>query len=270
MSAELPELERLLVDAAERRCRDMRRARTWWPLRGVRVAGAVAVMGLLAVVVLAAAPRENDERAVDGGSSQPAGDERLASAYRAFGRPAAPLQEVDPDGVALEVVESTPPRRRPGAAPGEPLPAGEGTARPMLDLGRPVRERTLYERDGIRVAAWTGAARRAGGELTCFPHWFDGVLGSGGCFTVEKLLAEREPFFLLGDYTPRTGERLTALVRDDIVGVTARLDNGRSKPFSIVGNIAYVRSREITCALRWTARDGAHGTVPLDIPGGCR
>ena len=224
MSAELPELERLIADAAERHYGGRRRLRLPAPRLSL-VAGLVAAAAA-AVLAIAIFPLGSDERAATPGTENPAA--AAAEVYGIF----AHGQDVGPR--AYEIAEDQ---------------------LQVLDPKRPVAVRMLrtFEGGGMVAVAGTGPD---GKPAVCFSEQ-RGHAGGGGCSDVDDL-PRNAPWFLYG--VPGAGDNtIAALVPDRIESMRMELTSGATRNVPIEKNLAYGKAGETICAVNWTTEDGQTG-----------
>jgi hypothetical protein len=222
MSVELPALEQLLADAAQRHYGG-RRSRLRWP-RPALVTGLVAAAAAVALAIAVLPIRLHDN------SGSPAGDpvDRL---YSVFARP-------EPHRSALE--------RR--------VIAGQS----LVEPGSPIKSRLLRRfDDGGGIVALVGKSLDMRGRTLCL-YVEHKTTGGGGCADLSRLLAKRRPWFTFGTFG-RTQKEVVALVPDDIRSVRIKLKSGATRDIRIESNLAYVVAGERVCRVEWTAIDGRTG-----------
>lgn len=239
MSAELPELERLIADAAERHYGGRRRLRLPAPRLSL-VAGLVAAAAAV-VLVIAIFPLGSDERAATPAPENPAS--ALAQQYGIF----AHGQDVSPR--AYQIAE-------------DQLHA--------LDPKRPVVVRMLrsFPNGGIVAVAGTGPK----GETAVCLSEMRKHSGGGACTDVSDLPADNSPWFVFG--VPGSSDsNVTAFVPDDVASVRMELKSGATRNVPIDNNFAYAKAGETVCAVSWTTEDGrtdrARSTLQADRPKYC-
>lgn len=226
MSAELPQLERLIADAAERHYGGRRR----WHLPAPRLSLVAGLAAAAAAVVLAIAifPLRSDEQT----APRPAGDAaaELAARYSVFAGAHAPSK--------LET-------------------AALDDHADVLDLGKPVTTRVLRRFSDGGIVAVVGTTRTRAETAVCL--WMQRESsGSGTCALARQLLASRRPWFGFGSVGQYTNE-VTALVPDDIKAVQIELKSGEIRDVQIENNLAYAAAREPICRADWTTADGRAG-----------
>ena len=225
MSAELPALERLLADAAQRHYGARRRWRMPLP-RPALVLGLVAAAGAV-VLAIAILPVRSDEHAA-APPSNPA--VRLADSYSVFAGTHAPT--------ALETTALD-------------------DYRQVLDLSKPVTTRLLRRfPDGgvVALVGTTKTTRRAG---VCL--WLQRKDGSGGsCSYVSDLLKQAPPSFSFGGFA-REANEILGLVPDAVTSVRIDLKSGARRDVRIANNLAYALVDEPVCRVTWTTADGHTG-----------
>lgn len=240
MTGELPELERLLMDAAERRYGTTRsgfRARirpltpTW------RLVASLAALATFAIVLASTFSLTRDDEGSGGDRGSVPGANRLATAYGVFAETEASLEGFDPS----DPVMGTP-----------------------IDSAKALTSKTLYERDGVRIYATVGVSRASGRDIICLARRSTDT-ESGSCANVDDLLAKTEPHFGFG---MDVGEQFAwALVRDDMSSVRAVFDDGTSEDVPIADNVAYVQAPRTICRLTWLNRNGGSGVERTDGAG---
>jgi len=232
MSVELPRLEQLLADAAERHY-GPRRARLHLPL--VRVVIGLAAAAAAVALAIAVLPLRTDERAATPPAVVPA---PLTRAYHVFAGP-------QPRMSALE--------RRVAAEYGQRI----------LDPSRPVSTRLLRRFSDGGVVAVAGTATGRHEPAVCL--FEDRARESGGgCMDVDTLLGERKPWVEFRSFD-NVGNTANVLVPDDVTSVRLVIDGGSSRELRIVDNFAYGASKRLICRVTWTTRDG-HTGHQRDVP----
>jgi hypothetical protein len=223
MSVELPRLEQLLADAAERHY-GPRRARVRLPR--LRVAIGVAVAAAAVVLAVVFLPLPTDERAA-GPRRDPA--DAVADHFSVFAHGQAP------NAAAMAIADN---QRR------------------ALDPRKSVEARLLKRFPGGGIVALAGASRQ-GEPSVCLTEMHRGG-GGGGCITLANLLRERGPWFTFG-VPGQTDDAVTALVPDNIAAMRMRLKSGATRPVPVTDNLAYARAGETVCEVTWTTADGHSG-----------
>jgi hypothetical protein len=223
MSAELPALERLLSDAAERHY-----GRRRFPLRTPRLRVVAGLAGAAAAVALAIAilPMSSDERAAQPRSDPAA---QLAGLYSVFAgtHTATPLETAALDD--------------------------QGD---ILDLSKPVTTRLLRRFPHGGVVALVGTTKRS--EPAVCVSVQRKTTGGGGCSLVADLLEDDAPGFTFGSIGRYTNE-ISALVSDKITSVRIELKSGATRELPLDNNLAYASADEPICRVSWTTADGQTG-----------
>jgi hypothetical protein len=220
MSAELPQLEQLIADAAERHYGSRRR----WRLPSPRLSLVAGVVAAAAAVVLAIAifPLGSDERSAAGSRTHPTTE--VAQRYGIFAR------GQDPGPRAFETAED---QLR------------------SLDPKQPVAVRTLRRFDDGAIVVVAGTSP-AGEPALCFAEE-RAQSGGGGCSNVADL-PRNEPWFPYG--VPGVDDNtITAVVPDSVESVRIVLRNGTTRNVPIENNLAYETADQTICAVGWTTED---------------
>jgi len=222
MSAELPELERLIADAAERHYGGRRR---WLPTPRLSLVAGVVAAAAAVVLAIAIFPLDSDER-----SASPRIDPtaKVAQRYGIFARG----QDVDPKAyeIAQDQMQS-------------------------LDSGSPVAVRVLKRFDDGALVVVAGTSLQ-GEPALCFSEE-RAQSGGGGCSNVSDL-PRSEPWFLYG--VPGVGDNtIAALVPDTVESLRVVLRSGATRNVPIENNLAYGTADETICAVGWTTEDGRTG-----------
>jgi hypothetical protein len=227
MSAELPQLERLIADAAERHYGGRRRLRVPAPRLSL-VAGLVAAAAAV-VLAIAIFPLSSDEQVAQPRPSDPAVDE-LAASYGVFAgeRTVSDLEQAALDDHA-----------------------------DFLDLSKPVTTRLLRRFDDGGIVAVVGSTQTDPKTAVCL--WIQrSESGGGSCGFVSELLATKDPSFTFGSIGRYTNE-IMALVPDSITSVRIDLKGGTTEAVPIKSNLAYTTADEPICRVTWTTADGRTG-----------
>jgi hypothetical protein len=227
MSAELPGLERLLADAAERHY-GRRRPRLWLPRPAV--VAPLAVAALVVALAIAVFPLGSDEQA----ATPPRTDDPaapLADSYGVF------ADQENRESVAVVVLEAY---------------------KDVFDSAHPVSTWPLRTTGTSSVVALAGTGRD--GEPTlCL--WRGNKQGdSVGCTHIGELVSSSDPWAQIG-FQPGIGHTFTALVPDDVTLVRIELKGGASRDLEIANNLAYATSDQPICGYRWKTSDGDAGAV---------
>jgi hypothetical protein len=224
MSAELPQLERLIADAAERHYA----GRRWLHVPVPRLSLVAGLVVATAAVVLAIAllPLRSDEQ-----SANPPADPTgaLAEHYGIF----ANGQDVGPREYALAADQLR-----------------------ALDSSKPVAIRVLRSLPGGGIVAIAGTGPK-GQPAVCLSEQHKHV-GGGGCKDVSDLVREQRPWFTFG-VPGQIDTAVTALVPDEITSVRMELESGATRTVPIKNNLAYASAGETVCAVSWTKTDGSTG-----------
>jgi len=223
MSAELPQLEQLITDAAERHYGGRRRRRLPSPRLSL-VAGVIAAAAAV-VLAIAILPLDSDEQ-----SASPRTDPTTAvgQRYGIFARG----QDVDPKAyeIAHDQMQS-------------------------LDSGKPVAVRVLKRFDDGAMVVVAGTSLQ-GHPALCFSEE-RAQSGGGGCSDVADLPRD-DPWFPYG--VPGVDDTtVTALVPDNVESLRLVLRNGTTRNVPIENNLAYGTADETICAVGWTTKDGRPG-----------
>jgi hypothetical protein len=224
MSAELPQLERLIADAAERHYGARRR----WRLPAPRLSLVAGLVAAAAAVVLAIAilPIRSDEQ-----SASPPADpaKALAERYSVFAGAPAPTRL---EGKAVEDMQGT------------------------LDISKPVTTRQLRRFDGGGFVVLAGTAK-SGGSAVCF--WEQETSGgSAGCQDLTDV-PTAAPWFGYGSGIGPETDQIVALVPDAVTSFEMKLKDGTTEAVPIKNNLAYVRAGQPICRVTWTTADGKTG-----------
>lgn len=225
MNTVLPELERLLDEAAARHYR----RRPPWAVRWAIAAGAVAFVVLL---VASVGRRTNGES-----------DERPATAHPVAGAE-------DRLGNAYAILSKT------GPAP-DPALWRE------FHLGITFKSRTssiwrLVSRDDSRrILVATGINEVARKRLVCVHMQSRGGTGGAICEPATKLLASERPWVL------PIGTGPIVLVQSDITRIWLRLADGTERVLTPRNNVA-IGAGYNACFIRWVRADGSRGRAPVD------
>jgi hypothetical protein len=223
MSAELPQLERLIADAAERHY-GRRRLRVRAPRLSLVAGFAAAAAAIaLAIVIL---PIRSDER-----SASP---------------PSDPAAELAP---TFSVFASEPARSRLEAEAVQ-------DQRLVLDLRKPVSTRLLRQHDGQGVVVVIGTTTTKPGKAVCL--WERTKRGGGSSCAEASTLVAGRPWFVYGGIG-RTPNEIRALVPDDVITLQAELKNGKTREVPVAKNLAYVTTDQPICWVNWTTADGKTG-----------
>jgi len=224
MSAELPQLERLIADAAERHYGGRRRLRVPSPRLSL-VAGLVAAAAV--VLAIAILPLRSDEQSA---SPPAAPTSELAAQYGVFAGERAPT---DLERTALDDHAD------------------------FLDLSKPVTTRLLRRFDDGGIVAVVGTTKTDPKAAVCL--WVQrSASGGGSCDFVSELLGTKEPSFTFGSIGRYTNE-IIALVPDTIRSVRVDLKGGMRRRVPIENNLAYATTGEPICRVTWTSADGQTG-----------
>jgi hypothetical protein len=259
MSTILPELERQLHEAAVRRAPRRRPTRLAAP--------ALAAAAVVVVAVVLAGRGGDPEREARPGTVAPP-VRPLADAYAAFAVAGTVVAEPDPAALPVTILPDPAATPTPTPAPGDDVRAVPERGVPALDLRRTVRAWPLYERDGMRIAAWIGSAPADGAETVCFPHWERGRPAGGDCRPIAAIAdASRNPIVVRLGHDD-AGYHLTLLVPDRVTGLAAHVEGGASRDVPIAGNVALLRSPVAPCRVTWSAPGGG-SEQRLPWPGGC-
>jgi hypothetical protein len=226
MSAELPQLERLIADAAERHYGARRR----WRLRAPRlslVAGFVAAAAAIALAI-AILPIRSDEQS----ASPPTNLESLlAQRFSVFKGTPAPTRL---EGQAVEDMQGT------------------------LDTSKPVTTRLLRRFPGGGFVVLAGAGPN-GKAAVCF--WEQETSGgSGGCGDYDDVPVAA-PWFGYGSGIGPETDQIVALVPDVVTSFEMELKDGSTEEVPVEKNLAYVRAGQPICRVTWTTADGQTGHV---------
>jgi hypothetical protein len=242
VSAELPELERLLSDAAERHyARPAGRLRLPWVRAVLPAIGVLAAIGA-AVVVLVHPGQVSDERAVVAGPARIS--DRLGAAFGVFARPERSRSALETELLSRRYLDRA------------------------LDKRKPRTSWLLYGDSRGGVVAVVGTGRESSQEAVCLFVLHEHSSG-GGCTTVTDLLARRDPYIAWGTQQG-IGNILYALVRDDVASVEVKTAGGTTQEVPIANNLAYVASPRAICSLHSTNRDGTDSTFIVADPFGSR
>ena len=224
MSAELPQLERLIADAAERHYGARRRWRLPAPRLSL-VAGLVAAAAavLLAVVIF---PLRSDER------------------------PATP-----PTNLAAELAQ------RYSVFAGTPAPSRLETAalrdtQDAFDGRQPVTTRLLRRFPGGGFVVMAGTTKQGEPALCVWEQERSG--GAGGCQNLSDVPAAA-PWFAYGDGIGPATDQIVALVPDVVTSFEMKLKDGSTEKVPVQRNLAYVRAGQPICRVTWTTADGKTG-----------
>jgi hypothetical protein len=230
MSAELPQLERLIADAAERHYGGRRRRRMPAPRLSL-VAGLVAAA---AVVVLAIAilPLRSDEQA-----ARPPVDPAtvLAERYSVFAGSHTPSRL---EAAALSDKQDD-----------------------VLDARKPATTRQLRRLPGGGFVVVAGTTKW-GAATICF--WErDTSGGRSGCQNLSDLPATA-PGFVFGAFD----DDVIALVPDVVTSVRMQLRDGTTRPVPVKDNLAYLHAGQRVCRISWTTAGGDTG-ADRSLMAGC-
>jgi hypothetical protein len=224
MSAELPQLERLIADAAERHYGARRR----WRLPAPRLSMVAGLVAAAAAVVLAVVifPLRSDERPA---SPPAAPTEALAQRYSVFAGAHTPSR------LETKAVQDM-----------------QGT----LDASKPVTTRQLRRFDGGGFVVVAGTAK-SGDAAVCF--WEQETSGgSAGCQDLADVPVAAPWFGYGGGIGPET-DQIVALVPDAVTAFDMELKDGTTEAVPIKNNLAYVRAGQPICRVTWTTADGRTG-----------
>ncbi|HEX5619462.1 MAG TPA: hypothetical protein VFX51_13645 [Solirubrobacteraceae bacterium] len=224
MSAELPQLERLIADAAERHYGGRRRFRVPAPRLSL-VAGLVAAAAAV-VLAIAILPLDSDEQ-----SAAPPGNpaKALAGRYSVF------AGEHTPSRLESQAVQDM-----------------DGS----LDTRQPVATRLLrrFHDGGFVVVAGT---TKGGAEALCV--WEQETSGgSAGCQDLADV-PTTAPWFAYGNGIGPDTDQIVALVPDAVVYMKMTLKDGSSRIVPVRNNLAYIHAGLPICSVTWTFADGRTG-----------
>jgi hypothetical protein len=228
MSAELPELERLIADAAERHYS----ARRPWRLPAPRlslVAGLVAAAAAVVLAIVILPLRSDEQSASPPGVANPAAP--LAKRYAIFAR-----GQQDVGARAFAIAE-------------DQLRA--------LAPQTPVAVRMLRSFDDGGIVAAAGTSRIGGEPAVCLSEQHTHT-GGGGCIDVADLPAD-EPWFTFG-VPGHSDTTVTALVPDAVTAMSMELASGATRNVPIENNLAYARAGETVCSVRWETESSGGGS----------
>jgi hypothetical protein len=218
----LPQLERLIADAAERHYGGRRRLPApRLPLVAGLVAAAAAVV--LAIAIL---PLDSDER-----SAAPPTDptRALAERYSVFAGSHAPTR-----------LEAT------------AVPEMQGT----LDIRRPVTTRLLRRFPGGGFVVIAGTAKDGKAALCIWEQRRSG--GSASCQDLADV-PDAAPWFGYGSGIGPEPDQIVALVPEAVMSFDMELKDGTTKAVPVEKNLAYVRAGQPICSVTWTTADGQTG-----------
>ena len=222
MSAELPQLERLIADAAERHYGGRRR----WRLPSPRLSLVAGLVAAAAAVVLAIAifPLDSDEQ-----SASPPTDpaKLLGERYSAFAGSHTPSRL---ESKALRDKQDD-----------------------VLDARKPATTRQLrrFPGGGLVVVAGT---TKWGAATICFWEQ-DKSGGRSGCQNLSDLPAAA-PGFVFGPFD----DDVIALVPDVVTSVRMQLRDGTTRPVPVKDNLAYLYAGQRVCRISWTTASGDTGS----------
>jgi hypothetical protein len=223
MSAELPQLERLLADAAERH---YRRRRVRMPRPRLSVVAGLAAAAAAVVLAIAIFPLRSDEQSARPAADPPAA---LAAQYSVFAREHAPG--------ALEA-------------------AAIDDHRNVFNLSEPVSTRLLRRFRGGGVVALVGTTKVKPAPAVCLWEQ-DKDLGGGSCQHLSDVLRER-PWFAYGRIG-RSPNEIRALVPDAVTELRMELKDGSVRDVPVENNLAYTTAGQPICRVTWTTADGRTG-----------
>jgi hypothetical protein len=220
MSAELPELERLIADAAERHYGGRRR---WLPTPRLSLVAGVVVAAAAVVLAIAIFPLDSDEQAASPAIDNPAAE--LGKRYAIFARG----QDVGARAYAV----------------------AEDQLRSLAPQ-TPVAVRMLRSSPSGDMVAVAGTGPE-GKPALCFAEQTSHS-GGGGCIDVADLPSD-EPWFVYG--VPGARESVvTAIVPDAVQSVRMELESGATRNVPIENNLAYAKAGKTVCAVSWTTDEG--------------
>jgi hypothetical protein len=225
MSAELPGLERLLADAAERHY-SRRRPRLWLPRPAV-VAPLVVAAAVVVALAIAVFPLGSDEQAATPPRTSDDPAAPLADRYSVFARP-----EEHRRTVGVDVLESH---------------------RDYLDMTRGYSSWVLRETAEGQIVALAGTARNGDPTLCLWEADENG--GTGACTGMAQLLSDRDPWVQTG-FVAGTGYLFTALVPDDVTSLSIELKGGAAQEVPIENSLAEAITDRPVCQVSWTSSDG--------------
>jgi len=222
MSAELPQLERLIADAAERHYGARRRVPT---PRLSLVAGLVAAAAAV-VLAIAIFPLRSDEQPAAPPTDPAKG---LAKRYSVFGGSPKPSRL---EATAVQDMQGT------------------------LDTQKPVTTRLLrrFHDGGFVVLA--GTTKHGTAALCVWEQKSSG--GSAGCQDLSDVPVA-DPWFAYGDGVGPNTDQIVALVPDAVVYMKMELKDGSSRIVGIHRNLAYIEAGSPICRVVWTFADGRTG-----------
>jgi hypothetical protein len=224
MSAELPQLERLIADAAERHYG----GRRWLHVPVPRLSLVAGLVVATAAVVLAIAilPLRSDEQ-----SAQPPADlaAQLAKRYSVFAGTQTPTKLEDR---ALSELGTLVDRREP-------------TTTRLL--------RRFATGGGVVGTVGTSAGRPAVCVTVTRP-----TSGGSSCERLATAVSSRGPSFIWGGIG-RSPNEVIALVPDDVTSVRIDVEGGATHELSLANNFAYRAGGQPICRVTWTFADGRTG-----------